>query len=140
MKFNIKDIDHEFLKKRAYEEARLIFLKESTRRNRTLEDIAAATMYGHAPEVYLIQHQGYKDDVRPYKDVFDTSGKEVEIKVTEIEEYVPYVLERCNTASAEKFRKYAKKLYIFIGNKKTLDYHLYGMYSYNGTKFIKDMV
>ena len=138
MKFNIADIDHDLLKARAQAEARQIFLKESTRRNRSLEEIVATVMYGHAAEVYLIQYEGFTDDERPYKDVFDRNGKDVEVKVTECEEYVPFVLARCEEAAKDKWRKYPKKLYIFIGDRNTLDYHLYGTYSYNGTKFIKD--
>ena len=55
MRFNaITDIDVELLKERSYTEAAEIFVKESTRGNRTIEDVRAATMYGHAAEVYLI--------------------------------------------------------------------------------------
>lgn len=138
MKFNVRDIDHDLLKKRARAEARAIFLKESTRKNRTEEEIIATVMYGHAAEVYLIQYQGFKDDERPYKDVFDPNGKDVEVKVTESEQFVPYVVGRCNNDAKDKWRKYPKKLYVFIGDRHTLDYHLYSTYSYNGTEFIKD--
>jgi len=95
-------------------------------------------MYGQAAEVYLIQYHGFSDDDRIYKDVLDPNGKDVEVKVTECEEYVPFVLSRCNKAAKDKWRQYPKKLYIFIGDRQTLDYHLYGTYSYNGTNFIKD--
>ena len=138
MKFNLKEIDHAMLKARAENEARQIFLKESTRQNRTEEQIILTCMYGQAAEVYLIQHHGFTDDPRPYKDVFDRSRKEVEVKVTECEEYVPFVLARCNNAASERWRKYPKKLYVFIGDRHTLDYHLYGTYSYNGIEFVKD--
>lgn len=138
MKFHISEIDHDLLKKRAREEARQIFLKESTRQNRTEDEIVATVLYGQAAEVYLIQHQGFKDDERPYKDVLDPNGKDVEVKVTESEQFVPYVVGRCNEAALQKWRKYPKKLYVFIGDRHTLDYHLYSTYSYNGTEFIKD--
>lgn len=138
MKFNVKDLDIEFLKQRAFTEAKEIHSKESTRRGRSLEEIKETCLYGHAAEVYLITHQGFKDNPLDYTDVKTPAGKAAEIKVTQIEQYVPYVLKRCNEAAREKWRNYPAILYIFIGNKDTLDYHLYGRYCYNGIEFVKE--
>lgn len=139
MKFNaITDIDVDFLKERAFTEAALIYAKPSTRKDRSLQQIRETCLYGHAAEVYLIQHCGFKDDTRDYRDVFDPNGKDVEVKVTSCENYVGDVLRRCNETAELKYRQYPKKLYVFIGDKQTLDYHLYSTYSYNGIEFIKD--
>ena len=135
MKFNaIVDVDRIALTERSFAEAKLIYGKESTRRGRFLEDIVETCMYGHAAELYLIS-QGFTDDPAPYRDVFDPEGNPVEVKVTEGEYYVPYVLERANAAAREAWRKYPKLLYVFIGDKNTLDYHLHGIYLWNGEKF-----
>lgn len=137
MKFNVKDLDIEFLKQRAFAEAKDIFSKDSTRRGRSLEEIKETCLYGHAAEVYLIKHQGFKDNPLDYTDVKTPTGKPAEIKVTQGEYYVRYVLERCDAAANQKWRNYPAILYIFIGDKDTLDYHLYGRYCYNGTNFVK---
>jgi hypothetical protein len=143
MKFNAAtDIDPKVLLERSREESAQIYARESTRRNRTMEEIVETSMYGLAAEVYLMQ-EGYIDDDRPYKDLFEPvrmGGKSIEVKVTSGEHYVPYVLERCDSAAKDKWREYPEKLYVFIGNKETLDYHLQGIYTYDGVHFIKDVV
>ena len=135
MKFNaIVDIDRITLKERSFAEAKLIYSKESTRKGRSLEKIVETCMYGHAAELYLMG-QGFADDPAPFRDIIDPEGNPVEVKVTEGEYYVPYVLERANTAARDAWRKYPKHLYVFIGDKNTLDYHLHGIYLWNGEKF-----
>ena len=136
MKFNAKtDLDSQELYARAEAEAKSIYRKDSTRRGRSLKQIVETVLYGHAAELYLIKHHGFKEDSCEYKDVIDTNENLVEVKVTEGEYYVPYVLARCNEAVKETWRKYPKVLYVFIGNKKTCDYHLHGIYHYNGKEF-----
>lgn len=140
MKFNaITDLDSEVLRDRALSEAKLIFANESTRRKRSLNEILVTSMYGLAAEVYLLQ-QGYIDDDRPYKDLYEPvalGGKPIEVKVTEGSYYVPYVIKRCEAAAKEKWREYPKRLYIFIGDKKTYDYSLHGIYEFDGVHFVK---
>jgi hypothetical protein len=136
MKFNAKtDLDPARLYNRAETEAKLIHSKPSTARGRSLENIIETVMYGHAAELYLIDHESFSDDPREYKDVIDTEGNQVEVKVTEGEYYVPYVLQRCNDAAIETWRKYPEILYIFIGNKETYDYELHGIYHWNSKQF-----
>ena len=130
MEFNLKDLDQDFLKSRALKEAKRIFQKKSTRKNRTLAQIHATTMYGHAAEIYLLNN-GFIDDDREFKDVISPEGEPVEVKVTKGEYYIPYVLRRCNEAASDVRRNYAKILYVFIGNKKTLDYKLSKIYKWN---------
>jgi hypothetical protein len=134
MMFNARDLDQVALKERAEAEAQLIYNKPSTRRDRSLEEITETVLYGHVAEQYLIEN-GYADDPRPYKDVIGLDGEPVEVKVTEGDYYVEYVLDRANKAASEAWRKYPKWLYIFIGDRATLDYHLEGIYLWNGENF-----
>lgn len=130
------DIDLEFLKARAKEEAKEIFSKESTRQGRSFFEVYVACLYGQAAEVYLLQHQNFKDDPEKYMDVKTPTGKKVDVKVTEGEYFVPYVIFRINE-KAKKIRNFAKIVYIFINNKKNTVYNLYGIYDWNGIEFIK---
>jgi len=135
MKFNaIIDIDREKLKLRALDEARLIYAKDSTRKNRSLEEILQTCMYGHAAEIYLMEC-GFTDDPRPYKDLLEKDGTPIEVKVTEGKYYVPFVLARAERAAREEWRDYPNKLYVFIADRNTLDYELYGIYTWNGENF-----
>jgi len=135
MKFNAKELHKEFYLSRGRREATEISSKDSTRRDRTFENVLETTLYGHAAEVYLIQECGYTDDDRKYKDVIDPEGNSVEIKVTEGDYYVPHVLERAEKAKLETWRGYPDILYVFIGNKKTAEYSLHGKYYWDGQKF-----
>lgn len=136
MKFNASQLDNDFYLDRAKAEANEIFSKDSTRRGRSFQNILETTLYGHAAEAYLIQECGYQDDTRKYKDVIDTEGASVEIKVTEGDYYVPYVLERAEKAKSQVWREYPDILYVFIGNKKSADYKLNGVYKWNSKKFV----
>lgn len=136
MKFNASQLDNNFYLDRAKAEANEIFSNESTRRDRSFRNILETTLYGHAAEVFLIQECGFKDDARKYKDVIDTNGFSVEIKVTEGDYYVPYVLERAEKAKLQVWREYPDILYVFIGNKKTADYELNGVYKWNSKRFV----
>lgn len=136
MEFSGYDVDYKFLSERAIKEAEEIYSKNTTRRNRGLIEIIKTTIYGHIPEVYLIEKCGFTDDIRKYKDVIDINGNVVEVKVTEGEYYVPYVIDRANKAYKEKWRNYPEILYVFIGNKKTLEYKLHGIYQIVNEKFV----
>ena len=137
MTFDVSDIqDKSEWKERAMTEAKAIHSKPSTARDRTLNEIYETCLYGHAPEQYLIE-TGWMDDERPYKDLIDPQGDEVEIKVTEKEEFVPYVLARCQTAKLETWRNYPDIVYIFINNKQETEYVHEGTYLWNGNKFKK---
>lgn len=138
MKFNAKELDVSFLKERARKEANFILQSKSKMRGRSPLEVMMDCLYGQAAECYLIQYHGYTDDSADYRDVKDKKKKSIEVKVTSKESYVKYVLERCDKAIKEKWRNYPTKLLIFIGDKTTLDYYLYGTYSYNGTEFIKE--
>lgn len=136
MKFNARELDQDLYVRRAKEEASQIYAKDDTRRGRSFADILQTTLYGHAPEVYLIDMCGFTDDDRPYKDVIDTDGNYVEVKATEGDYYVPYVLKRANKAKQMTWKKYPDILYIFVGDKQTADYELEGVYMWNGTQFV----
>lgn len=138
--FDSRNLNQEAWAERARAEAILIHGKDSTRRNRSLEEIYETTKYGHAAEQYLIEEFGFEDDPRIYKDVINTSGDPVEVKVTENENNVIYVLKRCNEAAKEKWRKFPKKLMIFVSPRSGTTYHLHGYYEYNGKEFKKTSV
>jgi hypothetical protein len=135
MKFNANELNKEFFLTRAKEEATQIYSKENTRKNRSFQEILEITLYGHAPEVYLIENHSFKDDHRKYKDVIDPNGNHVEVKTTEGDYYVPFVLKRANAAKLETWRKFPDILYIFIGDKQTGDYELHDIYEWNGKTF-----
>lgn len=138
MKFNVRDIDVDMLKHRALKEANEILKSEKKTRGRTPLQVKMDCLYGQVAECYLIQYEGYTDDATDYKDVKDRNRKSVEVKVTSKESNIKFVLKRCNEAAKQKWKNYPSHLLIFIGNKSTLDYHLYGRYCYNGTEFIKE--
>lgn len=138
MSFNISDIINvDEWHERAMNEAKQIYSKKSTRRGRTLKQIYETCRYGHAAEQYLIE-TGWTDDNRPYKDLLDPYLDPVEIKVTQGEYYIPYVLERCRKDKLEKWRKYPDIVYIFINNKKDGKYIHEGVYVWNGKKFARN--
>lgn len=136
MKFNATILDQERLKARAYTEAQLIFDKESTRRGRSLQEVRRDCLMGHAAELYLIDHCGFKDDPRPYKDVFDTEGAPAEIKTTRKVKDVHHILRRAKEYMLEDWRKYPKQVYIFLVNGYNGDYELHGIYNWNGKEFV----
>jgi hypothetical protein len=136
IEFNAADLDTSVLLSRAKEESEQMFSKESTRRGRSLQKIIETALYGHAAELYLIEKCQFKDDPRKYKDLFDTEGNPVEVKVTEGDYYVPYVLDRATKAKSEEWRGFPDILYVFIGDKITADYSLYGIYKWSENKFV----
>jgi len=137
MSFSIDDIQFkDEWRERAMNEAKQIHSKESTARNRSLNEIYEACLYGHAPEQYLIE-SGWEDDTRKYKDVIDPIGDLNEIKVTEHIGNVPYVLARCQAAKLETWREYPDIVYIFINDRKSKEYTHEGIYLWNGKKYKK---
>ena len=137
MSFNVSDIHLvSQWRERAMTEAKAIHSKPSTARGRMLDEIYETCLYGHAPEQYLIE-TGWMDDERPYKDLIDPQGDNVEIKVTEKMAFVPYVLSRCQTDKLDTWRNYPDIVYIFINNKKETEYVHEGTYLWNGNKFKK---
>ena len=44
-------------------------------------------------------------------------------------------LKRCKEAKKQLWREYPDIIYLFIGNRKTLDYYLEGIYEWNGREF-----
>lgn len=137
LSFDSNNLNHEAWAQRARAEAALIYNKPSTRNNRSLQEIYETTKYGHAAEQFLIEQCGYTDDPRPYKDVFNTKGQPTEVKVTEGDYYVPFVLKRANEAAANPKRNYPKNLIIFTAPRNNTIYKLYGYYEYNGKQFAK---
>lgn len=136
MKFIASDLDQQFLKNRAKKEAEGIYYGGSpeTIRGRSLMQIFVTCLYGQAAEVYLLQFENFTDDERKFKDVFDTNGESVEVKVTAAEWKVRSVLKRAIRAkTVDTWRNFSDILYIFIGEENTKDasYELYGIYHWN---------
>lgn len=131
LKFSIKDLNQKNLEKTARDEAELIYNKKSTRGDRSFEDVYETTLYGKAAEQYLIEKHEYKDDSRVYRDVIDTNNVPTEVKVTQTEAYVPFVLERANKAARESWREYPEKLVVFISPKNKSVYTFYKTYLWN---------
>jgi len=123
-----EDLDRNFWLERAFTEAQKIYNRLSTRRNRSLDQIKKATAFGHAAECWLIQEYNFKDDTREYKDLFDTDGNPVEIKVVGRIENVPYELRNCANRMNEKWRQHPEIVYMFIGNRETGDYNFHSKY------------
>lgn len=135
MKFNLKQLDIYSIRERAWEEAVKIYNKPSTRHNREFPEILATCMYGQAAEVYLMS-QGFTDDTRPFRDVLHPDGTPVEVKVTEGDYYVEYVLEHCREKRLWKNSDHPDIVYVFINDKKSYEYKLHDIYKWNGSEFI----
>ena len=134
MKFDRSKLDQQLLLARAEDEAKKIVVTDTTGRN--YQQILEACLYGQAAEVYLLSI-GYIDDTRPYKDVFEPDDTPVEIKVTQHEGNVPYILDRCAKRIQEAWRTHPTRVYIWINNKESDHYELNGIYDWNGRGWIK---
>lgn len=135
MKFNLKELDLQVIKSRAFDEAVKIYEKPSTRKGREFHEILATCMYGQAAEVYLMT-QGFSDDTRPFRDVIHPDGTPVEVKVTRTEHNIKYILEDCKKKRLWKDSTHPNVVYVFISNKKLYEYVLHGIYVWNGEEFI----
>tara|TARA_B100001093_G_C26279416_1_gene780451 strand:+ start:201 stop:626 length:426 start_codon:yes stop_codon:yes gene_type:complete len=137
MKFNARNIDTSTLLPRAKKEAKAIFKSDSSRRGRTYKKILEDTLYGHVSELYLIQEHQFKDDPKSFKDLFDPEGNAVEVKTTQFKHYVPSVLDRAaDVKKNQTWRNFPDILYVFVGDKSTLEYNLDGIYKWGRTKFV----
>lgn len=58
-----------------------IYNKESTRKDRTYQQVLNSTIMGHKLEQYLLDNNGFTDDERKYMDLLSTSGASVDCKV-----------------------------------------------------------
>ena len=128
MIFKASDLNLKFLKERAKAEAEEIYYNgsEASVKGRTLMQIFESSLYGQAAEVYLIEKQGFTDNPKKYKDLFNPEGEEVEVKVTSRSKVKDKLIE----CTENKWR-IADILYIFIGNFRTGEYSLYGIYKWD---------
>jgi hypothetical protein len=129
MIFKASDLNLKFLKARAKAEAEEIYKgSEASRKGRSLMQIFESCLYGQAAEVYLIEKEGFTDNPEQYKDVFNPEGKEVEVKVTSL----PKVKAKLIECKNNKWR-ISDILYIFIGDFRTGEYSLHGIYHWDTT-------
>jgi hypothetical protein len=134
LKFNASTLDQQLILARATGEADKIVKNDKT--GRSYREILETCLYGQAAEAYLLSI-GYVDDTRPYKDVFEPDGTSIEVKVTAHSGNVPYILDRCAERIGEVWRTHPTRVYIFINDKKSDEYTLYGIYDWNGKTWIK---
>lgn len=140
MSFSVDEIQSKKeWKKRAMDEAKQIHSKPSTAQGRSLNEIYETCLYGHAAEQYLIE-TGFDDDERKFKDLIDPQGDPVEIKVTEHEGNIPFVLARCQSAKMDAWREYPDIVYVFINDRHSPEYTHEGTYLWNGKRFKKNVV
>jgi len=139
MQFNIEELNQEAIYQRAKDESLLIQSGTvASHRNRPLNELINTCTYGQAAEQFLIEKCGFTDDPRRYKDVYDTSGQSVEVKVTTKESNVYYVLKRLNEYKPIKWRNISDIVYVFINDRKNTTYTLEGIYRWNGQHFAKE--
>ncbi len=139
MQFKIEDLNQEAIYQRAKAESLLIQSGTvASHRNRPLNELINTCTYGQAAEQFLIEKCGFTDDSRRYKDVFNTFGESVEVKVTTKESNVYYVLKRLNEYYPDKWRNISDIVYVFINDRKNTTYTLEGIYRWNGQQFAKE--
>ena len=140
LSFDSNDLNQNEIFKRSLSEAQLILSGTvASHRNRSVDDIVLTCMYGQTAEQYLIEKCGFTDDTRRYKDVINTHGESVEVKVTTNKSKVKYVINRLNDYRKEPWRNISDIVYVFINDKKDTIYHLEGVYVWNGVQFIKSV-
>ena len=132
--FNINDIqDKDWYIKRARAEAKLCYDTPSTRKGRTWDDLYASYRQGHAPEAYLIENFGYKDDTRKFKDVFNPNGESVEVKTTRNKSNVKIILnDLANIKNDPKqaFRKIPNIVYMWLVDDIMTNYKYFGKFEW----------
>ena len=137
--FNISELDQEALEKKAKEEADGVWMDGEGPQvhGRTYKKLLEDCRRGNAAEHYLIEKQGFENDERPFKDVFDPSGISVEVKVTTSTWTADkFTIPRCNEDRKQAWRKFSDIVYLFINPKESEDYSLYKILTWNGRKFI----
>ena len=138
-KFNINDLDQEALEAKAIEEADGVWCdgKGSQVKGRSYEQLLADCKRGSAAERYVREKQGFTNDPRPFKDVFDPSNVSVEVKVTTSDWVAEkYTIPKCNADRRMAWRKFSDIVYLFINPKDTEEYYLHKILTWDGYKFL----
>lgn len=137
--FNISELDQEALDKKAKEEADGVWMDGNGPQvhGRTYKKLLEDCKRGDAAEHYLIEKQGFTNDDRPFKDVFDPSGASVEVKVTTSTWTADkFTIPACNKARKLTYRNFSDIVYLFINPKESDDYSLYKILTWDGHKFL----
>ena len=130
--FDSDYLNQDELYKRAVSETALIISgTTASHRNRSADEIILTCMRGQAAEQYLIEKWGFTDDPRRYKDLFNTNGESVEVKVTSKQSNVKYVIGRLNGYRKEAWRNISDIVYVFINDPANTIYYLEGVYKWN---------
>ena len=138
-RFNINDLDQEALETKAKEEADGVWCdgKGPQVKGRTYEKLLADCKRGNAAERYLIEKQGFTNDPRPFKDVFDPNDVSIEVKVTTSDWVADkYTIPKCNADRKMAWLKFSDIVYLFINPKDTEDYYLHKILTWDGHKFL----
>lgn len=133
--FKTSELDHGIWSARAIQEAKAIFSKPSTARGRTYEQILQACLRGQAAETWLLS-KGYTNDDRPFHDVIDPKGEPIEVKVTEGDYYVRYVLDRYEARLLQGWGDLSKTVYIFLNEEDSDQYTFHGIFKWSGKAFV----
>lgn len=130
--FDTSELDLDFWKSRALQEANQIFANPNTRNGRSIDEVIETCMVGQAAEVWLIS-KGFKNDPRPYRDVVHPDGTPIEVKVSE---WPPrWILNRY----VEKIRMFSNSpttVYLFHNVPRQSLYTFVGIFKWNGSNFI----
>ena len=131
--FNQTDIDPKRLYARAKAESEKITWNPN---NRTPQRILEDCMMGQCAELYLIDKCGYTDNPNGFMDVFDTEGREIEVKVTRGEHNVKFMLGDLLIRKIEWGYHVADIVYTYLYDPKTGDYTFLNRYNFNGTDYV----
>ena len=115
---------------RVIEEADRIGSKESTRNDRTDDQIYKTTLRGHRAEWFLITEKGFYNDPRPYKDVKSPDGDDVEVKVFTEKTFYDNMLKEEEKKRLQKWRKLPDIYMVWI-NEWNDEYRFAGTYRWN---------
>ena len=81
MQFTESDIkDREFLERAIKQETERLYSSNTTRRNRSKEEIEKVVRQGKVAEVFLIETGKYREAVDIYHDLIDENGDRTEVK------------------------------------------------------------
>lgn len=122
------------MKQRATEEARGIYESESTRRNRTFEEVTVQCYRGHAAEMFLINHYWFSDDTRKFKDLYMPDGRECDVKVTAYDK--KYIIRDCVKHKLTPWRKFPDTIIIFHNHPGSDDYKFIGEFVWDGKTYV----
>ena len=101
------------------------------RRGRTEQDMKADFIRGHCGEVYLLDHQGFSDDLRDYQDVLEKDTLDpTAVEVTTIQNInnTKNSLRDIKNDRSQAYRNIPDKLIIFTNNNQNTKFTFHAKY------------